>query len=86
MTPQQTPTDRTLTVPKPTPRTPAGAFLEINRGRRWTRVQVDRISITDATVAQADVASRLSRAAAFYVVALGKRGAVYTAVAGLFGM
>ena len=61
---------------RPSRRTPAGAYLRISRGPRWTTVEVDRISITDATEAQAATADRLSRSAAHYVAAHGKRGGV----------
>jgi hypothetical protein len=56
--------------------TPAGARLWINRGRRWTTIEIDRWPIADATEAQADVAYRLAWASACHVVAQGKRGGV----------
>ena len=61
---------------RPGRRTPASAYLHISRGRRWTTVEVDRISISDASAEQAAVAYRLSKAAAHYAVTHGKPGGV----------
>ena len=57
-------------------RTPAGARLRIDRGSRWTTIEIDRWPIADATEAQADVAYRLAKAAAQHAVTHGKRGGV----------
>ncbi len=63
-------------TPRPPDRTPAGAYLKVRRGRRWTRVEIDRISISDASPEQAVVVHRLSLAAARWAVRHGKRGGV----------
>jgi hypothetical protein len=60
----------------PIPRTPAGAYLQVKRNPRWTRIVIDRFPITDATAAQSDTAHRLTTAAAVWSVTHGKRGAV----------
>jgi hypothetical protein len=65
-----------MTAPQPPRRTPAGARLRVSRGRRWTRIEIDRWPIADADEGQADTARLLSRAAALYAVAHGKRSGV----------
>lgn len=52
-------------------RTPAGAYLKVRPGRRWARITVDRIPITDATPEQADTARRLVIAGARHRVRNG---------------
>lgn len=58
------------------PRTPAGAWLRVTRDRRWTRIEVDRWPITDATAEQADVAHDLAVAAARRCFTVGRRAAI----------
>lgn len=53
--------------------TPAGARVEVNRGRRWSTVSVDRWPIGDATPAQQSAFRALARRWGEECIALGKQ-------------
>lgn len=57
-------------------KTPAGAYLELVHGRRWSRIVIDRWPITNCSDRQADAADGLSDAASRACFAAGRRKAI----------